>query len=47
MYEIHEIFFELPISERMQIIAQSRELERAKIFKKTQEKVSVAVVLPV
>lgn len=33
MYEIHEIFFELPMSERMAIIAQTRVLELERLFK--------------
>lgn len=33
MYEIHEIFFELPVGERMALIEQTRALERERFFK--------------
>ena len=39
MYEIHEIFFELSVPERMLLIAQSREQEREKQFRQQAEKV--------
>jgi len=33
MYEIHEIFFELPVPQRMGIIRMSRMLERERFFR--------------
>ena len=33
MYEIHEIFFELPIRERMAIISMSRRIKRERLFR--------------
>ena len=33
MFEIHEIFFEMPIKDRMNIVSQSRALERERQFK--------------
>ena len=40
MYEIHEIFFELSVPERMLIIAQSRQQEREKLFKQRSVQVN-------
>ena len=39
MYEIHDIFFETTVSERMMYIQQDRLLERERIFKEHPEQV--------
>ena len=45
MYEIHEVFFELSIPERMLIIAQSRQQEKEKLFKQQPAQVNRQVKL--
>ena len=45
MYEIHEIFFELPVGERMAIISMSRRLKREKLFRPEVEVVKQISIL--